>query len=209
MGLDRKKEDVPANEARNWPRGGRVSSHKFMDLSESPIVSRPYYNNEELFYFVKIRTEELGGGEAALKQARIELLSVIYPNIDLVNFRADNPDMTDKCCRRIFTLDLDRIAIMHTTHGEAIKFFNCTVAGDIELGEKDDPEWGFEFTNPEEGFPCMNLSRDGCSWHAVDGKPKRCIAYPIRPRDIGLIPTCSYKFNPQGRRTGNCDRCGA
>ena len=41
-------EDVPVEEANNWPKGCNRSTHKFMDLKESPIVNRAYYNNEEV-----------------------------------------------------------------------------------------------------------------------------------------------------------------
>jgi len=210
--FNRKKENVPANEARNWPKGGDESTHKFSDGDGSTLAQRPFYNNEELFMIVKNRAIELLpslGLDESLRQARIELLAIIFPGHDLVNFVANNQHLTDKCCRRIFTLSLDRIAITFTTHGEAIQLFTCSVEGDPDLEEQDDPEWGWEMNNPGEGFPCMNLSQDGCSWHVSNGKPKRCNAFPVYESDLTLITTCKYKFNPQGARTGSCNRCGA
>jgi len=214
VNYNRKKKDVHPDEARNWPKGAWESSHKFSDLAEKPIENRPYLDNEECFAIYKQRKLELLA-EGILteveadRQAKIDLLSVIHPDVDLVNFRADNPDMLNKCCHLIFSLDLDRIANIYLVHGEAIDLFQLATSGDPDLNEEDDPEWGWEMNHPDEGFPCMNVSQDGCSWHVSGGKPKRCGAFPYFEQDIRLIDTCSYNFNPQGMRTGNCDRCGA
>jgi len=125
-------KDIPADELQNWPKGCRESSHSFMDLSVSPIVERKYFHNEEIFFLYKLRWNELlfkDGMETheAQKQAKTELIPMIYPDVDVVNFVKNNPTMSDKCCRLAFHIQLDRIASMHIVHGEALKFFGCSV----------------------------------------------------------------------------------
>jgi len=207
----RNVEDIPSDELQNWPKGCTASAHKFMNLEISPIVERKYYNNEEIFYLYKLRWDELiskdkMSNKDAQKQAKIELLPIIYPNVDLINFIENNPDMSDKCCRLIFDIDLDRIATMHIVHGEGLKFFGCSVGGDVDLGIPDDPLWGFDLTKPEEGLPCINLGVDGCSYHP-DGKPDRCKKFPVFEKDVILAPTCAYQFDKEGNRTSSCNRC--
>jgi hypothetical protein len=207
----RTPDEVPADELQNWPKGCAKSSHQFMDLKTSPIVERPYFHNEEIFYLYKLRWNELvfeDGMESveAQKQAKIELIPIIYPNVDLTNFRKNNPLMSDKCCRLIFDVSLDAIASMHVVHGEGLKIFGCSIKGDVDLGIPDDPLWGFDLTKPKEGFPCVNLGVDGCSYHP-DGKPDRCKKFPVLEQHVILAPTCSYQFDEEGNRTGSCNRC--
>jgi len=199
-------KDIPADELQNWPKGCRESSHSFMDLSVSPIVERKYFHNEEIFFLYKLRWNELlfkDGMETheAQKQAKTELIPMIYPDVDVVNFVKNNPTMSDKCCRLAFHIQLDRIASMHIVHGEALKFFGCSVSGDIDLGIPDDPLWGFDLTKPEEGFPCINLGEDGCSYHP-EGKPHRCKNYPTFEKELTQIVSCGYEFDEEGVRTG-------
>jgi len=208
----RKVTDVPANELQNWPKGCIESTHKFMDTKTSPIVGRDYFHNEEIAFLYKLKWSELvfkDGMEIkeAQRQAKIELMPMIYPNVDVVNFVENNPTMSDKCCRLIFHISLDRIASSHVVHGEGLKFFGCSVGGDVDLGIPDDPLWGFDLTKPEEGFPCINLGEDGCSYHP-EGKPHRCKNYPTFEKELTQIVSCGYEFDEEGVRTGSCDRCG-
>ena len=212
--VDYKREvkDIPANELQNWPKGCIESTHEFMDLKISPIVGRKYYHNEEIFYLYKLRWNELMfknrmSNEDAQKQAKIELLPIIYPNVDIVNFIKNNPNISDKCCRLAFNGSPDKIASIHVVHGEGIKFFGCSIGGDEDLGIPDDPLWGFDLTKPEEGFPCINLGENGCSYHP-EGKPHRCINYPTFEKELTQIVSCGYEFDEKGVRTGSCDRCG-
>lgn len=211
MDYTRNFEDIPADEAQNWPKGCTNSSHIFMDLSVSPIVERPYFHNEEIFYLYKLRWNELvfkDGMESdeAQAQSKIELLPIIYPNVDVINFRENNPTMSDQCCRLIFHMSLSGIGSIHVVHGEGIKFYGCSTGEDKDLGIPADPLWGFDLTKPEEGFPCINLTKDGCIYHP-DEKPYRCKQYPISERNIMSMPGCVYKFDEEGVRTGACNRC--
>ena len=208
----RKVTDVPAAELQNWPRGCIESTHTFMDTKMSPIVGREYFHNEEIAFLYKLKWNDLvfkDGVEIkeAQRQAKIELMPMIYPSVDVINFVENNPTMSDKCCRLIFHLPLDRIASSHIVHGEGLKFFGCSVAGDVDLGIPDDPLWGFDLTKPEEGFPCINLGENGCSYHP-EGKPHRCINYPTFEKELTQIVSCGYEFDEKGVRTGSCDRCG-
>lgn len=215
INFERKIENVPANERRNWPKGASKSSHDFMDLETSPIVGRKYYNNEEIFYLYALRRNELlaqGQPRAAAEyQAKIEVLPIIYPAVDLINFKQDNPDLADKCCRAIFGLGLDSIANIHIVHGEALKLYQIAVSGDEDLQIPDDPSYGWDLTNPQAGFPCINLTSDGCAYHADGTKPHRCKAYPVYEGELRFIETCNYRFRTDGQgryiRTGNCNRC--
>jgi len=196
--------EVSADELQNWPKGCRESSHAFM-------VNRVYYHNEEVFYLYKLRWNELvfkDGMEtkAAQKQAKIELLSIIYPDEDLINFTENNKNMSDQCCRLIFHLALEKIATLHIVHGEGLRFFGCSVSGDVDLGIPDDPLWGFDLTKPEDGLPCINLGKDGCSYHP-EGKPNRCKNYPTFEKELTQIASCGYEFDKDGNRTGSCNRC--
>lgn len=220
----RKREDVPADEERNWPKGASKSSHEFMDLDQSPIVNRQYWNNEEIAYLVRFRRDEILQGipgftsaqfKNAEKQAKVDILDSIYPLVNLHTFREDNPKMRDKCCRLIFELTLDSIASCHFVHGEALRFYNNTVGEDIDLSIPADPKWGWDLTKPEEGFPCINLTPSGCPYHNVgpteQGKPDRCNKYPYVPKDLHLISTCSYSFTEISPGVwevqGSCNRC--
>lgn len=205
----RKIEDIPADEAQNWPKGCIASTHEFMNLEISPIVVRKYYNNEEIFFLYKLRWNELMfkygvKNEEAQRQAKIELLPMIYPNVDLINFRENNTNMSDQCCRLIFAMPLDGIGSIHVVHGEGIKFYGCSLGADVDLDIPAEPRWGFDLTRPEEGFPCINLTQDGCSYH-LTGKPYRCEQYPVDDY-IALPPSCAYTF-VDGKRSGECDRC--
>lgn len=211
MDYSRNFEDVPADEAQNWPKGCSNSAHSFMDLSVSPIVNREYFHNEEIFYLYKLRWNELmvkDGMESseAKDQAKIELLPIIYPDVDVINFRKDNPNMSDQCCRLIFHMRLDSIGSIHVVHGEGIKFYGCSIGADIDNDIPADPLWGFDLTKPEEGFPCINLTKDGCVHHP-DVKPHRCKQYPIFEQEIAFASSCIYKFDEKGIRSGECNRC--
>ena len=70
----------------------------------------------------------------------------------------------------------------------------------------DDPKWGWDLTNPEEGFPCINLTAAGCAYHNTT-KPWACSRFPSRERSLEFIPNCSYSFDSQGVRSGSCNRC--
>lgn len=212
----RKRKDVPLDEERNWPEGCVESSHTFKDLAESPIVLRPYYSNEEIFSLYATRRNELKAAEVEPKEAerlaKIELLPIIYPAVDVVNFAVNNQQMTDKCCRLSFLLAPDRIAAIHVVHGEALDFFNVTVGEDLDLSIPDDPKWGWDMTKPKEGFPCINLAINGCPYYITNGKPDRCSKFPFFPEDIHLITTCKYEIEKIGdiyEKKGSCDRCGA
>jgi hypothetical protein len=206
-------EDVDQEEAQNWPKGSGLSTHTFMEGEMSPVVDRRYYNNEEIAFLYQVRrnvlmNEGMSRKEAEL-QAKIEVLPIIYPEVDIVNFRENNPDMTSKCCRLIFSLPLDRIATYHIVHGEGLKFFNNSQKGDVDLGIPDDPLFGWDLTKPEEGFPCINLHEEdgGCHYHESGNKPDRCKRHPVKESDVQFITTCSYNFDENGVRTGTCDSC--
>ena len=204
-------EDVDQEEAQNWPKGCDCSTHHFMEGEISPIVDRRYFNNEEIAFLYHVRrnalmNEGINRTQAEI-QAKKELLPIIYPYIDLVNFRNDNPDMVAKCCRLIFNIDLDRIASFHIVHGESLDFINNSINGDVDLEIPDDPTWGWDLTKPDEGFPCINLDQDGnCSYHISEDKPHRCKQHPYEI-DVKLIQTCSYSFDENGTRTGICNQC--
>ena len=205
-------EDVSEEESRNWPKGCNRSTHKFMDLEISPIVERKYYNNEEVHeYFSTKRDEYINDGYSvknAEKQAKIDVMSFIYPLVDLINFGEDNPDITAKCCRLIFQLALERIGSYHIVHGESLKFVNSSISGDKEYDIPDDPSFGWDMTNPSAGFPCINLDANGdCAYHITENKPYRCKQYPINSKEIENISTCSYIFDEDGNRTGICNGC--
>ena len=208
----RRIEDVDEEEAQNWPKGSGVSTHAFMEGETSPIVGREYYDNEEIFYLYQLRRNELidegMSQEDADYQAKMDVLELIYPNVDLSTFREDNSDMGSKCCRLIWHLSLDRIANFHLVHGEGLKFYNNAQEYDDEFDIPDDPLFGWDLTRPEDGFPCINLEEDGgCSYHESGDKPERCKAYPISEADLRYIDTCSYSFDENGERTGTCNIC--
>jgi len=205
-------EDVTKEEAQNWPNGCSRSTHIFMDLETSPIVNRSYYSNEEVHeYYSGKRDEYLEQGYSlndAEKQAKIDVLPSIYPNVDLANFKEDNSDMTAKCCRLIFHIALEKIGSYHIVHGESLKFINSSMSGDEDLGIPDDPSFGWDMTNPSAGFPCINLDVDGdCTYHVTENKPYICKQYPTTSKEIEEISTCSYSFDIDGNRTGSCNGC--
>jgi hypothetical protein len=210
----RKVEDIPADELQNWPKGCSESTHTFMDLEVSPIVKRPYFHNEEVFYLYKLRWNDLVfnygmKSEEAQIQAKIELLDIIYPHVDLINFRENNPAISDQCCRLIFQMTLEGIGSIHIVHGEGIKFYGCGMGADIDLGSPADPIWGFDLTKPEEGFPCINLHEEdgGCHYHESGDKPDKCKRHPVKESDVQFINTCSYSFDENGVRTSTCNKC--
>ena len=208
----RKVEDIRTDELQNWPKGCIESTHAFMDLEISPIVERKYFHNEEIFYLYKLRWNELMfndgmKSEEAQIQAKIELLDIIYPNVDLINFRENNQTISDQCCRLIFHMSLQSIGSIHVVHGEGIKFYGCGIGPDTNSDIPAEPIWGFDLTKPEEGFPCINLGENGCSYHP-DEKPYRCKQYPSLTYEISLTRACSYHIDDEGVRTGSCDRCG-
>ena len=217
---EREKKDVPEEESRNWPKGAVKSSHEFSDKDKRTVVDRAYYDNEDLAYLFQLRRNELTfqqgmDPEKAIIQAKEELLSIVYPNVDLIHFKENNPNMPDKCCRAIYSYSLASIATFHIVHGEALKFFNLSTSGDEELNEWDDPKWGWDLTRPEEGFPCINLRPNGCIYHKHPQikKPVRCFYFPYFKSNVDAIPSCSYSFSPDSVlpnrmiRTGTCNRC--
>jgi len=216
---NRKIEDVPFEERRNWPVCRR-NSNEFVTYDESPIVGRKMWNNEEVAFLVRFRRDEylweLGidptkATREQLKEkeqiAKVDILDSIYPLVNLRTFRQDNPDLRDKCCRYIFQVPLVQIASKHFVQGEGLKFINNTMGADEDWGTtEDDPKWGWDLTKPEEGFPCINLTAAGCSEHNKY-KPWFCTRFPFHSKNIGLIPDCGYSFDAQGVRLGSCTRC--
>ena len=212
----RAKETVPEKERRNWPCGCRVSSHRFSDKAEKPGCHRPYYNNEELFAIYKAYREnfvaEGDDKETAERKAKLQILDELFPEVTWKTFAETNQHLPDKCCRLAFHQDPEKIANWFLVHGEAIEFVNTTQSEDPDLGIPDDPDWGWDMTKPKEGFPCVNLTPDGCPHHAATGKPHTCNIFPLFPRDARLAVGCSYRFEKVSpgrfKREGTCDRCG-
>ena len=191
---NRKRGDISTNESRNWPKGAKISSHEFMDVDKAMKGrnSRKFLTNEEVF-----------------KLSDDEVLAIIYPSIDLKNFIQNNLSMPSKCCRLIFLFGWKRICTIHRVHGEAIKFFNTTIVADVDLNIPADPKWGWDMTKPEEGFPCINLTENGCSYHSEH--PNRCKNFPSSRQEVRSIPSCSYVWTEvdPGRweRSGSCNGC--
>ena len=181
--FDRIKEDVSANERRNWPNC-KKSAHEFVDYDISPIVNRRMWNNEEVAHLIRLRkneylqqkypnewpfgiTYEQNKAEEAI--AKVDILNSIYPNVNLHTFKEDNADLRDKCCRYIFQVSLEQIATSHFVHGD---WYDIDLHHVEKIGRFYVPQLNYTTPDPRIAFSgntqCLNTLLEYLAWRKSD-----------------------------------------
>ena len=135
---------------------------------------------------------------------------------EIINNREINKDLSlpSKCCRLAFLMDKSQLANIYRVHGEGIRIYDGGNTEDSELNIPKDPDFGFDMTKPEEGYPCVNLNKKGgCKLHGgheditKQSHPYVCKLFPRFEHSIRNITTCSYTFDKNGNRSGVCNGC--
>lgn len=198
--IENRKAMLAEGEEDNFPKG-RKTMHTF-------VVDAKLRNNEEMC----VRNPD---GSFVITDN--EILKVPQNRTTLSTPQLER--MTAKCCRLAFTMSKDKIANIFRVHGEGIKTFQAAMSGDEATGVDNDPPFGFDMQNPDDGYPCVNLLPDGrCSYQVdydYDYKPQRCKRFPVQVDHItgtafGIpITTCSVTFDEDGNQLTPCDGCGA
>ena len=177
------KAALKQNEKDNFPKGAVETSHQF----RKDVQLR---SNEEMFNLTD--DEILGAGP------------LITPAHEL---------LPAKCCRLIYHQTKDQIAKIFRVHGEGIAYYSGADGFDPDLGIPACPDHGFDLTDRDGGFPCVNLLPNGnCQLHmahedlTIASHPASCKRFPSHPSNLRLITTCSYTFNKTAR-SGVCDQC--
>ena len=117
----------------------------------------------------------------------------------------DNEDIKSKCCHLGFLQTREQIIHVFNVHGADVEIFDATFPANEELGEPDEPQYGFLMREHEKGYPCNALTKNGCGF-GQDEKPWSCKRHPTYKRP--LITTCSYEFGKDGKYiSGQCNRC--
>lgn len=172
------------NENDNFPKGAIETSHQF----RKDVKLR---TNEEMY--ILSDDEILGPGPT------------ITPAHELLNA---------KCCRLVFHLPKEKLAKIYRVHGEGIAYFCGTDGFDPDFNIPHCPDYGFDMTDRDNGFPCVNLLPNGnCQLHqahedlTIFSHPAACKRFPQVPEVISLINTCSYTFDINGNRSGTCNQC--
>ena len=101
--------------------------------------------------------------------------------------------MNSLCCRLSESLSKDKLNFILSSGDN----FYPREAGKSKIQ--------FDLSKPEEGYPCINLTKDGCSIY--DSRPSACEKYPTRPSVQRYLSKCSYVFDEKGNRSGACDGC--
>jgi len=177
---DVKKEKIKLkeNEHDNFPKGAVKTSHKF-------CTYKKFRSNEEMF---KLTDEEILPGP------------IITPHIE---------SLGSKCCRGAYNLSKKALINIFKVHGEGIEVYigsqeEHTVDALtldnrlVEVVVPEDPEFGWDMHDRENGFPCIALLPNGKCKYQEEGqedfeseKPKVCKMFPSLPSVLKNIPTCS------------------
>ena len=105
-----------------------------------------------------------------------------------------------KCCRGVYNFySKTGLADVFRFHGESI--------AQMTMSSPGEPEWGWDMSDRENGFPCVALLADGRCSHHGEGKPKVCVDYPRVAHDNANVSTCSISFDAAGAQVGTCDGC--
>ena len=188
--IDERKAQLADGEEDNFPNGN-TTMHSF-------VTDKKLRNNEEM----------------CVRNPDGSFVISVDDIVGSLPSEAAAAQMKAKCCRAMFSISKENIAKIFRVHGEGIKIFQAAAAADIGLGTDNDPPFGFDMQNPEDGYPCMNLLPDGrCSVHE-SGKPYQCDIFPKQLSHLGAdfgaeITNCSVTFDDDGNKLTACDGCGA
>lgn len=112
--------------------------------------------------------------------------------------------LPSKCCRGVYHHGKEGLANIFRVHGEGIALYSGTQDGD--------PEFGWDMQDRVNGFPCIALQADGKCGYEEQGKPHACKLFPVSREVLGRsmsapITVCSYTFDENSKRSGECDGC--